>query len=352
MLKVGSSFVHLYSSSLLSLRSDCSSLAIVLRFFKVCQYFSMKTVLLVVLLAALADHVVHGEVIKSIFQEVPRGWKQVSATSDSQSITLTIALRQQNLHTFYTKLQEISDPLHSTYGKWMEKHHVDSILQPSSAANQAVSAWLLQNGVQDIHKDDDDFHIRFTTNIGTANKLLKSKYHNFERQGVMKVRTLAYSVPDELDQHIDVIWPTTYLSRSHPTSVKFPSSTSKQLSASKLTEAAILADCFSGLTLDCVRNYYGIHYTPAGGSGSRVGFASFLNASAQESDFALYEEANRLPLRNFSTQSINAGVDRQEANYPDTYEANLDSQNLGGLSSPLPLVSNFRSTFSFCKSKR
>ena len=311
----------------------------------------MKNLILVALIAALAD-VVHGEVIKSTFQEVPRGWKDVSATSDSQSITLTIALRQQNLHTFYTQLQEISDPSHTTYGKWMEKNDVDTLLRPSSATNQAVSAWLLQNGVQNIHKDNDDFHVRFTTNVGTANKLLKAKYHNFKRQGVMKVRTLAYSVPDELDQHIDVIWPTTYLSRSHPTSVKFSSGTSKQLSASKLTGANIPADCSFGLTLACVKSYYNIHYTPILSGGSRVGFASFLNARAQESDFALYEEANKLPLRNFSTQSINAGVDYQGTDYPDTYEANLDSQNLGGLSSPLPLVSDFRNTFAFCKSKR
>ena len=63
-------------------------------------------------------------VLRSELKAVPNGWTQASTPSDNQAIVLTVALQQQNEDAFYSKLSQISNPQHASYGQWMEKDDV------------------------------------------------------------------------------------------------------------------------------------------------------------------------------------------------------------------------------------
>ena len=79
-------------------------------------------------------------------------------------------------------------------------------------------------------------------------------------------------------------------------------------------------------------------YTPDPKSGSRVGFGSFLNFSAQYTDVALFEKHFNIPSQSFSVVTIAGGVNAQASDYPTVGEADLDAEYMIAMSHPLPVT--------------
>jgi tripeptidyl-peptidase-1 len=78
-------------------------------------------------------------------------------------------------------------------------------------------------------------------------------------------------------------------------------------------------------------------YVPKPAAGSRIGFGSFLNESAQQSDLEAYQTLFDIPTQRFTVELINGGVDDQNAPSSDIGEANLDVQLISAVSHPLPI---------------
>ena len=290
----------------------------------------MKCYLAALIFATLNCQVI-AAVLKSHLKSVPNGWKQGSVTPDHKTLTLTVALQHQNEDTFYTKLDQISNPNHDSYGTWMDKESVNDLLRPSATSKAAVLSWLQQHGITDIKSDD--FYIYFATNVRTANKLLDAKYQNFHYNGMTKIRTRSYSLPSHLGQHISLVSPTTYLGKPTPSRIIFEPTFDENIGSSAAAD-----NCSLGLTPSCIKNYYNIKYTATKDTKSRMAFASFLNQSAFQSDLNLYIQKNNLQPQNFTTVLINGGVDNQDPSNSNSGEANLDAQNMVAVAQPIPLT--------------
>lgn len=78
-------------------------------------------------------------------------------------------------------------------------------------------------------------------------------------------------------------------------------------------------------------------YKPSASSGSKVGFGSFLNESANYVDLALYEKRFNIPSQNFSVELINGATNDQNWTTASLGEANLDVELIVGVSHPLPV---------------
>ena len=78
-------------------------------------------------------------------------------------------------------------------------------------------------------------------------------------------------------------------------------------------------------------------YVPKPAAGSRIGFSSFLNQSAQQSDLLAYEARFNISSQSFTVETLNGGVDNQSAPSSDVGEANLDVQLITAVSHPLPV---------------
>jgi len=129
-----------------------------------------------------------------------------------------------------------------------------------------------------------------------------------------------------------------HLRRAHA-AIQQASRTVKEIVKRKTTPDP---SCITGLTPACVRQLYNIpaNYTPPANSGSFIGFGSFLNESAQESDLLLFEKRYGFPNQTFDVVTINNGVNNQSEPtgiYGDVGEANLDIQNIIGVAHGLPV---------------
>lgn len=259
--------------------------------------------------------------------------KLLNTPPNTQLMSLTIGLALENIEQLEEKLKAVSTPGSPDYGKYLDRDEVKGLFHPAAEASGAVLGWLKDSGVEYISQQGAN--INFATTVANANKLLDTRFAYYDVDGVQKLRTRQYSIPDEVADYIHLIHPTTYFGKTR--SMRMPEDMIVQ---SKIAMAPFAtnttSNCSALVTPDCFREAYGVgDYKPDPESGSRVGFGSFLNESARLEDLHIYQTTYGIPLSNFSVILINGGLDHQDINGA-IGEANLDAQFENAVSYPLP----------------
>lgn len=305
---------------------------------------ALRLVSLLCLAAAQASAAVLVESIK----QVPHGWKSASTPDPSSSIVLQIALAQHNIDELEWRLAAVSTPNSPDYGKYLDIGEIEEIFAPSNASYKAVELWLKSHGVTSYTKQAGS--IWFYTTVSTANKMLSTDFKTYsDPVGIEKLRTLQYSLPDELVGHVDLISPTTYFGNNQAARSKKPNKEvivpeekqlAKRLSPSSCNETIIHKNqTYQIFHPDCLRAKYGVEgYTPSPKCGSRIGFGSFLNETASFSDLAQFEHEFNLPKQKLSTFLINGAIDVQPPSNKNDSEANMDVQTMLTFVHPLPIT--------------
>ncbi|KAM3084009.1 vesicle formation at the endoplasmic reticulum [Clarireedia jacksonii] len=272
---------------------------------------------------------VYGAVLEKL-AAVPSGWTAASPDS-SAVLTLTVGLAQQNLDQLESKLLAVSTPGNAEYGQHLDADEVNALFAPSPDANSAVTSWLANAGAQNITSDGS--FVTFATTVEKANSMLNTTFKTYTSNGVSKLRTTQYSVPDEIAHHIDLISPTTYFGK---TVANVPTLT--RMEATPPTKRSVDAACQTSITPTCLKELYNVgNYTPKVSSGSKIGFGSFLNQSALYSDLFAFEKYFGIPEQNFTVTLLNGATNDQDPATASIGEANLDVQNIVGIAHPLPV---------------
>lgn len=270
---------------------------------------------------------------------LPSGWNQVGTPAADTNIQLSVGLTLENIEQLESHLQSVSTPGSANYGQFLDSDDIAAQYGPSDASIEAVTNWLNEAGITDIYNNGQSIH--FATTVSKANSLLGAEFNYYSDGGATKLRTLAYSVPSDLKAAIDLVSPTTYFgkttaSRSIQTYKNKRASTTTTSSSSSVSVAA---SCQTSITPACLKQMYNVgNYTPSVASGSRVGFGSFLNESAIFDDLFTYEKVNGIPSQNFTKVIIANAPNDQNPNDGNYGEANLDVQNIVGISHPLPVT--------------
>ncbi|CAF9912746.1 MAG: hypothetical protein GOMPHAMPRED_007758 [Gomphillus americanus] len=279
-------------------------------------------------------------VLSETLKNAPLGWTHVGASTASKQISISIALKQQNEAQFYSKLHSVSDPASAEYGAWLEKEDVDAMLKPADASKTAVLSWLKGASIHQI--ETDDYFVHFATDVSTANKLLGANYQNYHLNGVTKIRTLGYTINHDVADHIALVHPTTFFgnTKAYRPVAHFQNVEDRELKARLTSPSIISPTCQAEITPSCLWQLYNtVGYTADPKSGSVIGFGSFLSQTARYVDVAQYLSENKLPFRNYTTISVNGAVDNQTVDDVNHGEANLDAQNIIGVTqSQLPVI--------------
>jgi tripeptidyl-peptidase-1 len=275
--------------------------------------------------------------------EVPRGWSLVGAAKDATAIKLRLSLKQQNVDKFYEEMLAVSTPDNAKYGKHYEGLELRSLLAPTDETSNTVISWLLDNNITSI-ADDGDW-IVLQTNVGAANKLLNTEFQWFSNaeEKAPVLRTLQYSVPDEIASHINFVQPTTRFGgiQKLKSTVQIVEE-GQAVSSLKWTPSVsskVDPACNVSITPTCLLQLYNVHYKGDPKSGSRVGYASFLEEYARYSDLEKFEDAYApyAAGQNFTVIKFNGGLDDQNST-DDSGEANLDNQYALSLGFPNPVT--------------
>lgn len=278
------------------------------------------------LLAALASAspIQQNEMLtKQALKAIPTGWEFKSAAPADMKINMHIALKEQNMDKLQQRLMETSDPSHRDYGKHMSKDEIESMTAPSQASVESVKQWLASHGVQSGEVANGFLPITVTTS--QAEKMLGTKYgvyYNADRKRYT-VRTMEYSLPKDLHEHVDMVQPTTMFSDMNMFNDRVAKTTASFTKKPSKARQNGSACSFSSVTPACLQEIYSMNYTPT--SNTAIGITGYLGEIASEDDLQqfLQQFATNVPSdAAFSVQLVNGGSNDGAG----TGEADLDTQ--------------------------
>lgn len=85
-----------------------------------------------------------------------------------------------------------------------------AFVAPTSETTAAVNSWLQQHGINSTALTPAGDWLKIETTVGQANELFGANYNVYvhDTSGKQVLRTLEYSLPEELANHITVVHPT------------------------------------------------------------------------------------------------------------------------------------------------
>ncbi|KAI0631109.1 subtilisin-like protein [Trametes polyzona] len=234
-------------------------------------------------------------------------------------------------------LLDVSDPASPNYRQHLSKDEVDQLTAPAPEAVQTVTNWLQKNNITAETYSSSGDMLRIQVPFEQANALLNANFSTYVHAptNTTMVRTLAYSLPADVSEHVTFVYPTTQFipppTRKPQVSVanRIPLSTKR--SASK---RAVNSQCAQSISPACLIELYNLPTTPASAAGNSLGVSAFDNEIANPDDLKDFLSQARPDITNgtFSVQSVDGGSDEGQG----TTEASLDIQYTVGVATNVP----------------
>ncbi|KAF7422431.1 hypothetical protein PC9H_010587 [Pleurotus ostreatus] len=287
---------------------------------------------------------------KHSWTEVPQGWEYHSPAPQGMSFQLRIGLKQDRVDDLIRDLYEVSDPAHHRYGNHLSKEDVDALVAPHPESVETLNSWLQHHGIdpeQAVYRSGGGDWITHRVTVAQAEKMLGTKYNVYHRPetGSYIVRTLKYSLPRDLHDHVDVVSPTTYFGKTEAMRVNSfmqPEVPTMQYDLNQFNADAdageIPASCARQVTPYCLRLLYKtIDYVPGATDRNKLGVTGYLKEYTSNND--LQEFFKRFRPEALGTKLnitlVHDGLNDDER--PGT-EANLDVQYAMAIAHPTPTV--------------
>jgi tripeptidyl-peptidase-1 len=220
--------------------------------------------------------------------------------------------------------------LHYRYGAHLSKEQVAELVAPHPDALELVGSWF-------EHHEVPSSAVSITHGGGwltikkvpltKANALLGASYQNYRHTETNEsvIRTVGYSLPVALHEHVQTVAPTTYFGlprpQRQPSKLAFNTPTLpdgdlelQDLSATFSPGDLVPSNCSSIITPTCLRLLYKTWaYEPRAKSKNKIGITGYLKQYASYSDLTAFLTRFRkdAATANFSVVTVNGGVNDQ-----------------------------------------
>ncbi|CDO77343.1 hypothetical protein BN946_scf184786.g3 [Trametes cinnabarina] len=257
-----------------------------------------------------------------------------------QSLKLRFALKQNDPDGLIDALYEVSDPDSPKYGKHLSKAEVEQFVAPKPDAVQAVTSWFQQHNISGTPLSPASDWIGFELPVGQANGLFAANFSTFVdvRTGTEVVRTMAYALPAELQEHVDFVHPTISFADHSGGHSSVVAKRGMAVAPSDGNPPA----CVNGTTPACLQSIYKIPSKPAVHKDNKLGVTGRQGGAANYTWLELpktFLETLRPdmdPKTNFTVVGIDGGSNDQ--NQASISEGNLDIQYSLGIATGVPIV--------------
>jgi tripeptidyl-peptidase I len=141
--------------------------------------------------------------------QVPAGFSSIGIAPSNATLNLRIALKSRNATGLEDILMQVSTPGHPNYGQHLSKAEVEAYVAPSDSTVQAVTSWLDTEGISYNRITPAGDWIAIPVSVDKASNLFGAQFsvYTHDDTGVSTIRTLAYSIPASLREHIDLVHP-------------------------------------------------------------------------------------------------------------------------------------------------
>ncbi|KAJ7197780.1 family S53 protease-like protein, partial [Mycena pura] len=283
----------------------------------------------------------------------PAGFVKVGDAPPSQELPLRIALKSKNLAGLESELYNVSDPNGPRYRQWMSAEMVREYAMPEQDTLSAVNNWLLENGILAAPISPAGDMLQINMSVAHANEVFDANFATYQHtdSGTDMVRTLQYSLPAALKDHVEWIHPTTIFTPPISSNTALFSSFDLTHRVERDTEpirrdshvpSDVPASCDTTITPACLQAMYHIPSALIQNAGNLSGmavtgfndqFASTGDLDVRSSSPAV-QVARSLP---FQTQALDGG-DNPDDPTQAGLEASLDIQYAMGIATSVPVV--------------
>ncbi|KAI0331225.1 subtilisin-like protein [Cubamyces sp. BRFM 1775] len=310
---------------------------------------------------------------------IPNGFKYVGKANPDTTLELRIALVQGDPAGLEAALYDVSTPGSKNYRKHLSKAQesdglsrassspnlvshchvqVEAFVAPKAESAQAVKAWLAKNNVTatTISPAGDWMSVKLP--VAKANAMLDTTFSQYihEKTNTTMIRTMQYSVPDAVKQHLAAIHPTTAF--TEPISSRAGIQTFGGAQASKDSSqrakvsaaatshttlprpvAAVDDSCKGLITPECLQSLYNIPSAPASSNQSNLFVTIFGQEAPTQNDLQLFLGEFRQDNGRRPAEVVLGGIDGSTGGFGSTgtLEASLDLQYTAGLATEVPV---------------
>ncbi|KAG9120917.1 hypothetical protein FRC07_003344 [Ceratobasidium sp. 392] len=270
---------------------------------------------------------------RHVLHRVPTGWVTVDSAPADHLIEMRIGLKQARMDELISVLEQVSNPSHVRYGMHLSKAEVDELITPSDETANSVEEWLNGHGVQVTGRSSAGDWLYARVPVARAEQMLNTRYNVYRHtSGSHIVRSESYSLPRWMDQHVDLIQPTTFFGSIHDVGPKFELET--RATPTNNTECGLY------VTPACLRKLYKTEgYVPQATDKNSIGITGYLGKSPIPSSirtfkfFNLHRPDAKSPA--FSVELVNGGQNNETAS---GVEGNMDTQYANVITYPTPNI--------------
>ncbi|KAH8882962.1 subtilisin-like protein, partial [Thozetella sp. PMI_491] len=277
------------------------------------------------------------DALKTVFleqrKEPPRGWSFRGSASPTDSIQLSVALKESDMDELKARLARTSNPNHAEYGNHLTQAEVSAYRKPDRKRTSDVYGWLRSNGIPNARVHDS--WISFDASVAVVKSLFQADLAYYSYNGTEpRLRALSYTVPESLRDDIKFVHPLANFMpprrehhRAHRESPR-PSVPGRTRPAA--TGPAVDMPCFTGTYPECIKQLYNITYNQTAPSPVRFGIGGFLDQYVNYNDVKGFMESytpelmNLTPPYTFRVELVNNGSNLQEPIWEAGIEASLD----------------------------
>lgn len=260
-------------------------------------------------------------------------WSKHERIPQDEIIEMRIGLKQPGHLDAHNVLMEISDPTSPKYGQHWSPEEVFETFAPSEETVQAAIDWVTSTlgiGRERLSLGPSRGWLSFQPSIGEAEALLSTEYWLYEHdsQESMAAGVDHYSVPEDLADHIDFVFPGVVFGELTP---DFSSKRRKRANSDR-RQVSGNSTCASLVTPACIKELYGLPTADKANANNSMGiFESTSWYQFQDLDLFFDNYAPGIPK---GTRPQNLSIDQATWFYDDpndpytTYaaEADLDIQ--------------------------
>ena len=161
-------------------------------------------------------------------------------------------------------------------------------MAPHPDSVEAVNSWLKFHHIDplnSVHRSGSGDWVTLRIPVELAQKMLSAKYDIFRHtiSGEEVVRTLSYSIPKQLHDHIDVVLPCTYFGTVR--SMKITSSLHSTPLHNIVRDTSSIPSCNTTITPACLRALYNTSsYVPVSTNVNKLAIAGYDGQFANYAD--------------------------------------------------------------------
>ncbi|KAI0718016.1 subtilisin-like protein [Cerioporus squamosus] len=284
----------------------------------------------------------HDLVTRSQHDVTPAGFIEGGAPSEGM-VRLTIAMPQNNITGLHAAVLDVSDPYSPNYGKHLSKDELSQLVAPKPESVQAVTNWLSKNGIAATNSTLAGDELTIHVPVEKANTLLAANFTTFihEKTNTSMVRTLAYSLPANLADHIAFVYPTTHF--VPPASKSGSMTVSRRavppLFSDKVARDNVPADCANTISPACLFALYNIPPDPASAPQNNLFVAGFNQDIAANDDLQAFLTQTRPDNPDLASTTFQlVSVDGIENFTQGTEEGSADIQYTRGVATNVPVT--------------